>query len=126
MAEIELTRLRSGWGSALSYKVIVDDRVIGTIDNGVTKVFNVASGSHSLRVEVDADQSFPLRSPMDPANLRTLDIPMGSHKTYSNELNIHLGYGERQSFEVRNSGGVSGFIEGVFSKSHQGMTLRRV
>lgn len=126
MAKIELTRRRAFFASALSYKVMVDGQCIGTIDNGVTAVFNVASGAHSLRIEVDAEQSLPLRSPMDPAKLRTVDIPMGSHNTYSNTLDLDLDYGEKQRFEVKNSGGIGGFVEGVFTKSHQGLTLRRL
>lgn len=126
MAEIELTRLRSGWGAMLSYKVILDGECIGSINNGITKTFNIASGPHQLRIEVDADQSFPLSSPLDPAKLRNLDVPISHYKIYSNTLDVYLGDGKTQKYEVRNSGGIRGFVEGVFTKSSQGMTLRRL
>ena len=125
MAAIILTRARAGFASALSYKVMLDDKCIGTVENGMTACFNVASGRYQLHVEVEAEQSLPLRSPMDTAGLRTVDIPLGTHKTYSNALEINLGYNERQAFEVRNAGGIGGFVESLFSKAHQGMSLRR-
>lgn len=120
MAKLIITRARAMFGSELDYSVMVDGKCVGTVANGATAMFNIASGAHEIHVEVDAEQSFPLRSPADPAGLRKVDIPMGSHKTYSNTLSLLFNTGDRIHLDVCNSGG---FFKGLLSSSHEGMRL---
>lgn len=53
-ATISIARERSAWRDRLvSYEIVIDDKVVGTVKSGETQRHSVSTGRHRVRVMAD-------------------------------------------------------------------------
>ena len=78
-SSISIERNKNWFGSVRSANIIIDDEIIGKLQDGERKHFPVSPGTHTVLVRLGKDQTKPLNISIDSGKNLSLEYLNNSH-----------------------------------------------